>query len=238
MVFGSSPSKEQLGGIRDPLLLETTVFFALLLLHKNRTIVKSKRRFRWCRFDAADAVSLSLMLFRCCRFAVAVAVAVRCRCCCRFAGAAAVAVSLALLLMLLIDPLLLLLLSIRNCCLWDRSIVVCCCYLFVFFFLGLRRCVFSVLGLSPYKSGRKSTGKKNPCCCNCKTKTDPGMCKPRVILLCLLVGLSLYKPCRKSTGKKNLAIISQNISARVERERNAWVSKLPCTGTQVQYIVK
>ena len=44
-MIGSSPSKEQLGGIRDPLLLETTVFFALLLLQKqNNNIVKSKPR--------------------------------------------------------------------------------------------------------------------------------------------------------------------------------------------------
>ena len=36
-MIGSSPSKEQLGGIRDPLLLETTVFFARLsLLRTNR----------------------------------------------------------------------------------------------------------------------------------------------------------------------------------------------------------
>ena len=42
-------------------------------------------------------------------------------------------------------------------CLWDRSIV---CFLFLY---GLAEVVFPVLGLSPYKPGRKSTGKKTPC---------------------------------------------------------------------------
>ena len=34
-MIGSSPSKEQLGGIRDHLLLETTVFAHLLLQKQN-----------------------------------------------------------------------------------------------------------------------------------------------------------------------------------------------------------
>ena len=83
------------------------------------------------------------------------------------------------------------------------------------FLQGYGGVFFSVLGLSQYKPGRKSTGKKNPCNLakpQARVK-GPAVCKPRVIF-CLIVGLSLYKPSRKSTGKKNLAIISQNIPAR------------------------
>ena len=53
---------------------------------------------------------------------------------------------------------------------------------------------FSVLGLSPYKPCRKSTGKKNPfAIAN----------QPKLTVFFSILGLSLYKPGRESTGKKN-----------------------------------
>ena len=89
--------------------------------------------------------------------------------------------------------------------------------LFVFFSVGLRRCVFfgGVVfpGLSLYKAGRKSTRKKNPWCNLAK---QPKLLTP--IVMCT-GGLSLYKLVGNQPERKTLTIISQNISARVERER-------------------
>ena len=69
-MIGSSPSKEQLGGIRDPLLLETTVFFALLLLQKQNNLAKS--------IDADHSVSLALALLPFAGGAVAVSLRLCC----------------------------------------------------------------------------------------------------------------------------------------------------------------
>jgi len=62
MVIGSSPSKEQLGGIRDPLLLETTVFFSSFFAFKTKRggthslIADPELQLIWIAVDAAGNV--------------------------------------------------------------------------------------------------------------------------------------------------------------------------------------